>query len=97
MTPKKVPMRRCIGCMQSKEKRELIRLIAFDEDIIADPGGRAHGRGAYICPDQKCLDAAIKKNAFRRNLGAAISEEACKRLSAEIERASKGERKPEVQ
>ena len=62
MIQKKLPMRRCIGCMQSKPKEELIRVLPT-------------GRGAYICKDEKCLNKAIKKNAVFRSLGVELTEE----------------------
>lgn len=45
-----VPMRRCIACMQSKPKSELIKL---------NPG--EPGKGKYICNNEKCVALAIKK------------------------------------
>ena len=42
---KKIPMRRCIGCMQSKPKRELLRIVRDPEKGIAiDPTGKAPGK-----------------------------------------------------
>ena len=50
---KKIPMRKCVGCNEMKEKKELIRVLKTPEDeIILDTTGRANGRGAYIC--NKC-------------------------------------------
>ena len=39
MKVKKVPMRRCVGCMVSKPKKELIRIVAAE-------GGGARTRRA---------------------------------------------------
>jgi len=47
---KHIPMRRCIACMQSKPKFDLIR-VNPDES----------GKGRYVCKDQKCVDLAIKR------------------------------------
>jgi predicted RNA-binding protein YlxR (DUF448 family) len=35
---------------------------------VADPTGRAAGRGAYICRAEACLDKAITKGALGRAL-----------------------------
>ena len=67
MKQNKVPMRRCIGCMESRPKRELIRVVASPEgEVRLDPSGKANGRGAYLCPDPECVAKARKKNAFAR-------------------------------
>jgi predicted RNA-binding protein YlxR (DUF448 family) len=36
--------------------------------VAIDPGGRAAGRGAYVCRTAECIDTAIKKGAFSRAL-----------------------------
>ncbi len=47
---RKVPLRRCVGCGEMKEKRDLIRILKEDENrITLDPTGRKNGRGAYLC------------------------------------------------
>ncbi len=50
-----IPMRRCIACMQSKPKCELIKI---NPDMP--------GKGKYICNDEKCIDLAIKKKRINR-------------------------------
>lgn len=85
MKKNKIPMRRCIGCMQSKPKRDLIRVVATPEgDVALDPGGKMNGRGAYVCPDPACLAKAQKKDAFSRSLNKPISEEEFKAVEAHV-------------
>jgi len=75
MEKNKVPIRRCIGCMESKPKRELVRIVASkDGEVRLDPSGKANGRGAYICPNLDCFAKAKKKNAFARNLNISVKE-----------------------
>ena len=73
---KKVPVRMCIACREGKPKKELIRIVASETGIVPDETGKAHGRGAYICPDVACLDKAKKTKAFERALEAPLDEEA---------------------
>jgi predicted RNA-binding protein YlxR (DUF448 family) len=40
--------------------------------IVLDATGRAPGRGAYVCDDDACKDAAMKKGALRRALAVPI-------------------------
>ena len=58
---KKIPMRMCIGCMEMKEKKQLIRIVNNkDEGISLDPTGKKSGRGAYICKNAECFMKAQK-------------------------------------
>ena len=54
MAQKKIPARQCIGCMTSRPKKELVRVVrAPSGEISIDPVGKKPGRGAYLCPDRK--------------------------------------------
>lgn len=73
---KKVPIRMCIACREGKPKKELVRVVASEQGLFADETGKAHGRGAYICPSVDCLDKAKKTKAFDRALETVMSEDA---------------------
>ena len=46
MTPKKIPLRRCNGCGESKPKKELVRVVrAGDGTVSLDLTGKKPGRG----------------------------------------------------
>jgi len=66
----------CIACRQGKPKKELIRVVAAENGLTADETGKAHGRGAYICPDVECLDKAKKIKAFEKALEVPLDETA---------------------
>jgi uncharacterized protein len=57
------PERTCIGCRTRREQDELVRLVAAD-GVLVVAGQSAGGRGAYVCPEPACLDAAAKRRAF---------------------------------
>ena len=85
MKTRKIPMRRCIGCMESKPKKELLRIVLTPAGkVIPDPGGRANGRGAYLCPDPACLTAAKKRKAIQRSLEVNLTAEDLDVLMEEI-------------
>lgn len=67
MKEHKVPMRRCIGCMQSSEQRELIRITYDGERLVIDTNGRARGRGVYLHKNEECINNVRKNRAFNRN------------------------------
>ncbi|SCY51989.1 MULTISPECIES: RNase P modulator RnpM [unclassified Butyrivibrio] len=82
---KKIPMRKCVGCNEMKEKKELIRVLKTPEDeIILDTTGRANGRGAYICNNPECLKKAIKNRGLERSLKSHIPAEVSDRLQKEL-------------
>ena len=67
MAQKKIPSRQCIGCMTSRPKKELVRVVrAPSGEISIDLVGKKPGRGAYLCPDPDCLTKAKKKKALER-------------------------------
>ena len=82
---KKIPERRCVGCGEKKQKRELIRIVrlAGDGGVELDPTGKKSGRGAYICPSKTCLKKARKR--LESNLECEIPEDIFSRLESEIE------------
>lgn len=63
---KKVPMRTCIACRQEKPKRELIRVVKFNDQINLDLTGKQNGRGAYVCNDKECIQNLKKKKLLNR-------------------------------
>ena len=74
--PKKIPMRKCTGCGEMKEKKSLIRIVRTPGgDIKLDRTGKINGRGAYLCDDAACLRKAQKKRSLQRSLDTAIPDE----------------------
>jgi len=64
------PRRTCLGCRQARPKGALVRLVRRpDGRVVTDPGGRAVGRGAYVCADAECMERAFSRgrltHAFR--------------------------------
>lgn len=72
---KKIPERMCVACREMKAKKELLRLVRTPEgQLVADPGGKKSGRGAYVCRNGACLAKAKKSRAIERALGVKIEE-----------------------
>ena len=66
---KKVPLRKCTGCGQMKNKKELVRVIRTpEEEILIDTSGRKNGRGAYLCNSLECFLKAKKSRGLERSL-----------------------------
>lgn len=85
-TSKKIPMRKCVGCNEMKSKKELVRVIHTPEDtVVVDGTGRKNGRGAYICPNMDCFQAARKNKGLERSLKMAIPAEVYEELEKEMQ------------
>ena len=85
MTEKKIPMRKCIGCNEMKEKKALIRIVRNNEgEINLDPVGKLPGRGAYICNCVECFDAAVRAKRLERAFKSKIPEEIYQKLRETI-------------
>lgn len=86
MSPKKIPMRMCVGCREMHPKKELLRIVrTVDGKTVADPTSKVSGRGAYICPNQECFLKARKIRGIERALEVEISDEVFESLRKGIE------------
>lgn len=86
MKNKKIPLRKCIGCGESKPKKELIRVVKNkDGEVNVDLTGKQNGRGAYICRDINCFNKARDSNRMSRSLEVKISEEVYENMKKVIE------------
>ena len=88
MTPRKVPLRRCMGCNESKPKKELVRVVRTSEgEVLLALAGRKPGRGAYVCPSAACFAKARKAKRFERALECTIPDEVYDAMQARIAEA----------
>ena len=75
--PRHVPMRTCIVCRTNRPKRDLIRIVRSPEGAVTiDERGKHNGRGAYLCRQQTCWQAAFKRRALDHALHAPVPDEA---------------------
>ena len=76
----------CIGCKQMKPKRELLRVVIPKEgDMAMDSTGKKNGRGAYVCPNEACLQAAQRSKSVR------LSAQTIETIKEEIAKRSNGQ------
>lgn len=88
---KKSPMRKCVGCQEMKNKKEMIRIIRTAEnEFMLDATGKRNGRGAYICPRKECFDRAVKSRGLERSFKQAIPEEVYESLEKEMREIEPG-------
>jgi hypothetical protein len=67
-----IPQRTCVGCRQTLEKRNLIRLVRTDVGVRVDLTGKLAGRGAYLHDQRSCWEKGLK-DALSAALKAEIS------------------------
>lgn len=85
MTNRKIPMRQCVGCGEMKVKKEMIRVIkTAEQKFQLDTTGRMNGRGAYLCPNTKCLEMAVKSKGLERSFKMPIPKEVYEMLAKEM-------------
>ncbi len=96
MKQKKIPLRKCTGCNEMKEKKQLVRVVkAPDEtdengqvlrqgEISVDLTGKKPGRGAYVCRNADCLAKARKARRFEKAFSCRIPDDVYERLEHEL-------------
>lgn len=87
---KKIPQRKCVGCAERREKRELIRVVRLPDQggVVLDDTGKKAGRGAYLCRNPACLKKALKARRLQNALECEIPPEVCEALTNEITKAA---------
>lgn len=85
LKPRKLPLRKCTGCQQMKDKREMIRVVKDQAGLISlDFTGKKSGRGAYVCPATQCLEKAEKLRGLERSFKMGISKDIYESLRNEL-------------
>ena len=85
MAERKIPLRKCIGCGEMKDKRTLVRIVRNKEgEISVDLVGKKPGRGAYICKSIACLEKAQKARRLERAFSTKIEPEIYEAMRREI-------------
>ncbi len=85
MKTRKIPMRKCIGCMESFPKKELCRIVKNKEnEVKLDLTGKVNGRGTYICKKTDCFEKAIKTKRLAKSLEMEIPENIYEEIKQEI-------------
>ena len=66
---REAPQRTCIACGAESSKSALVRLVRrADGEVQIDRTGKLSGRGAYVCPKERCLEVALKKDKLEHSL-----------------------------
>ena len=86
MKQRKIPLRKCTGCQEMKDKRELVRIVRSNEgEFSIDISGKKPGRGAYVCSNQDCLLKAHKSKGLERSFKSSVPAAVYESLKEELE------------
>lgn len=84
--PKTPPQRTCAGCGTVRAKREMLRVVRTSEGgVVADPTGKAAGRGTYLCAQEACWKLGLAKGRLERHLKTKLSSDDADALRAYAE------------
>lgn len=85
MKVKKIPQRTCIGCGETHNKKEMVRIVRSPEgEVSLDRSGKKPGRGAYVCPNPACIEKAFQSKSLEKALQVKVSPETKEALLAEL-------------
>ena len=83
---KKKPQRSCVSCRTVRDKSDLLRVVVTpDGEVAYDPTGKLAGRGVYLCRNEECITAELKKAAkLSKGLKKPLTEEEIKELAKSL-------------
>ena len=84
MLNKKVPIRTCIACKESKPKKVLIRIVKTEDSFELDKKGKLNGRGAYICNSEDCLNRLYKQKSLNKVYKQNVSQDVYDKLKEQF-------------
>ena len=86
-----IPERSCVACGQKFPKQQLVRVVRTpDGTVMVDRGGKAAGRGAYLCWSDECWKRGVEKGRLEHSLKLDISSHDRAQLMAFYGEASTG-------
>ena len=68
--------RKCAGCGKITDRKELIKITRDAHcDIFVNPDSGIFGRSVYLCYNDRCIEAAFKKNKISKILKTPVPQE----------------------
>jgi len=79
-----------VACHTVHAKRELVRIVRSPTgEVAVDLRGKAPGRGAYLDPDQACLERGLREGVLAKALEIPIDATTAERLKVELDEAAR--------
>ena len=81
---KKIPMRTCVVTKEKLPKKELLRIVKFNDEITVDPSGKLNGKGCYLKKDKevvlKAKNSKVLNKVFEMDVEESIYDEILKNI-----------------
>ena len=77
---KKIPMRTCVVSREKLPKKELIRIVVNNGEVIVDETGKVNGHGCYLKKDKDVILTAKNKKILNKVLETEVNEEVFEKL-----------------
>lgn len=77
---KSVPMRTCVVSKEKLPKKELIRIVVNNGEVIVDETGKVNGHGCYLKKDKDVILTAKSKKILNRILETEVKDEVFDKL-----------------
>lgn len=74
---KKEILRKCIGCFETKNREELIKITREHDSgkIFINPNSKIFGRSVYLCYNSSCIENSLRKNKLAKFLKTNLTDE----------------------
>ena len=73
-------IRTCIACRAKKEKHELLRIVAKQNQAILDKTQKENARGIYLCEDKACINKLLKAKDISKCIKIDVTMDSMKEL-----------------
>lgn len=74
MRERHLPLRTCVVCGRKGPKEGLVRIVATNVGVAPDLGGKAPGRGAYVCKVGGCTGMGLQRKRLEHSLRTELSD-----------------------
>lgn len=81
---KHIPFRMCSGCRQMFPKKELIRIVQCDGNLLIDEEKKFLSRGIYLCKNDECIQKSKKRKALSGFLKNKVPDELYEELEKRV-------------
>ena len=72
---KKIPLRMCIVTREKHPKKELIRVVKYNDKVFIDESGKQNGKGCYLKKDIEIIKRAKANKIIDKILEINVEEE----------------------
>lgn len=76
----------CSVCRKKKPKSALWRIALGPRGAAWDPGGKADGRGLYVCRQEECVRSLARRKNCQKLVGAEALQRICDKMLGELDR-----------